>query len=93
MSTIGSIIPRERTTITGRVEIMRVRTAAHNTALLECVLNDGTGSIEAVFLGYRTIPGLHLGGTLQVDGVSVMWDYRLVMLNPRYTIIPSAVHA
>jgi DNA/RNA endonuclease YhcR with UshA esterase domain len=89
MTSIASIVPRERVTVTGRVSVMRVRTAAHSSAIIECTLDDGTGTIEAVFLGYRSLHGLHLGEKLTVEGVPVMWEYRMVLLNPRYTIVPA----
>jgi hypothetical protein len=52
---------------------------------VECVLVDGSGeSITLVFLGRRSIGGLHSGSVLRVEGMVGKHRGRLAMINPSF---------
>ena len=71
--------------LAGVVRRITVR-PAHGYESLEAVLDDGTGEIEAVWMGRRTISGLSLGTHLVVDGVlsSQPKGGRAKMVNPKF---------
>jgi len=85
---IGDIRWRERVTVEGKVEVIRLQPAAHIAARLEIIISDGTGSVSAIFAGYRTIGGLALGSRVRLQGIIVAQGNRLALLNPVYTLLP-----
>lgn len=85
---IGDIRWRKRVTVEGTVEVIRLQTSAHVTALLEIIISDGTGSVCALFTGYRTIGGLILGSKVRLQGLVIEEEGRLAFLNPEYTLLP-----
>ncbi|MBJ7281714.1 MAG: hypothetical protein JHD40_01230 [Acidimicrobiia bacterium] len=50
-------------------------------------MKDGRGSVTAVFLGRRTIPGLNTGRRLMLEGVPFRQNARVIIMNPLYRII------
>jgi len=53
----------------------------------EIDLHDGTGSLRAVWLGQRDIPGLTVGRRVTVEGlVTVGPDGQCTVMNPRYRL-------
>jgi hypothetical protein len=84
-STIAEAAPRTQVKLAGVVRRITVR-PAHGFESLEAVLDDGTGEIEAVWMGRRTIPGLSLGTHLVVDGVLSAQPKggRAKMVNPKF---------
>ncbi|CAN5723344.1 hypothetical protein BH24ACT5_BH24ACT5_25580 [soil metagenome] len=72
-------------------EIHRVMISPrHGMATLEVVVSDGTGSITAVFSGRRNIIGIEHGRAVILEGVIVPARSGRIILNPAYTLIPSA---
>jgi amino acid transporter len=83
---IASLRLREHVRIAGRVSAVRVRSRA-SVPTLECILQDGTGSITVVFLGRRRVPGIEVGARLVVEGVVGEYHGRPAILNPTYEIL------
>jgi amino acid transporter len=83
---IASIRLRQHVRVAGRVYAVRVRSRA-SVPTLECIVQDGTGSITVVFLGRRQVPGIEVGARLVVEGVVGEYHGRLAILNPSYEIL------
>ena len=81
---------RQRVRIEGIVQTLRIRPAAHEAAILECVVDDGDARLPIVFFGHRKIGGLQLGRRVQVEGLVIEWEHRLAILNPIYTLLAPA---
>lgn len=88
MTAIRDIRWRQRVTVEGTVERMRVRSAEFNSAMLEIELADDDASIKVVMFGFRRIAGLELGRRLRVEGMVIEWEGTLAILNPEYTLLP-----
>lgn len=88
MTAIRDIRWRQRVTVEGTVERMRVRSAEFNSAMLEIELADDDASIKVVMFGFRRIAGLELGRRLRVEGMVIEWEDTLAILNPEYTLLP-----
>lgn len=80
---IATVTPRARVRVAGRVTTLRIRPWG-DAPSLEAVLSDGTGRIDAVFLGRRWLPGLRLGSEVVVEGRAGLHRGRLALLNPDY---------
>lgn len=89
LTSIADVRWREWACIEGIVEVLRVRPAATEAAVLECVLGDGTARLPVVFFGFRRIGGINLGRRLRVEGLVIELERRLVILNPTYTLLPA----
>jgi hypothetical protein len=83
---IGTLADRARVTVVGEVTATRV-VPRSSGPWLELPVDDGTGSIVAMFTGRRSIPGVQPGRLLQVHGVLRKEKGRTVMLNPQYTLV------
>ncbi len=51
-----------------------------------CVLDDGAGQIDLLFLGRTTVPGLVVGSRCHVEGTARMDRGRLTIWNPLYRL-------
>jgi RecG-like helicase len=69
--------------VAGAVEVLRVRQRDGQPAI-EAVVGDGTGTVTAVWLGRRAMPGLTLGSRLVLEGRFAGQQPKLQMLNPHY---------
>lgn len=69
--------------IAGVVEGLRVQ-PREGVPAIEAVLSDGSGTVTAVWLGRRSIPGLILGARLIVEGRLGGSAQRLQVMNPTY---------
>lgn len=65
---IADAASRSRAKIAGVVRRITVR-PVEGYESLEALISDGTGEIEIVWMGRRSIPGLSLGTHVIVDGV------------------------
>jgi hypothetical protein len=81
--TIASAVPRHRVTLRG--EIVSVHSSEAPFVRTDVVLSDGSGILVLRFVGRRSIPGLHVGRSVVVEGTPGLVDGRLVMLNPLYS--------
>jgi hypothetical protein len=80
---ISEVRPRTVARIAGIVEGIRVR-PREGVPAIEAVVTDGSGSVTAVWLGRRLLPGLHLGRKLILEGRLGGDPRGLQLMNPRY---------
>jgi len=83
---IAEIVPRQRSTVAGRVRAIRIQPWGGNPAM-ECSLADETGSITIVFFGRQEIGGIRLGTIMSVKGVASDHHGLRAILNPEYDLI------
>jgi DNA/RNA endonuclease YhcR with UshA esterase domain len=88
---IADVKWREKVKVAGRVKALRVQPWADQIASLELTLADDTGGITVVFLGRRTLGGVHLGTHLIVEGMTSEHHRLLTILNPAYQLLPRQV--
>jgi RecG-like helicase len=74
---------RSRAKVAGVVRRITVR-PVEGYESLEALLSDGTGELEVVWMGRRTIPGLSLGTRVIVDGVVGEMRGQPRMVNPTF---------
>jgi hypothetical protein len=84
---IGGAADRQHIRVAGQVTRMRARPTAGLPALAVSI-NDGTGTVTAVWTGRRSIGGVTLGRSLVLEGVAVRKGGALEFLNPAYTLLP-----
>jgi hypothetical protein len=82
---IDEVELRKPVSVSGEVRSVRIVPRAGADAL-EAAVYDGRGSVTAVFLGRRKIPGISPGRRLQLEGVVSRDDGLKVMYNPLYTL-------
>jgi two-component system sensor histidine kinase KdpD len=80
---VAAVRPRERVEVTGEISAVRTVTRGAAPAYL-CVLDDGTGEIDLLFLGRREVPGLGVGARCRAEGTARVEGGRLVVWNPLY---------
>lgn len=86
--TMAAIRPRLRVAVEGRVLFVEV-SPRDGTATLTARVTDGTGHIDCVFLGRRTIAGIEPGTSLRVEGVVTQLRDGPGIYNPRYELLPA----
>lgn len=85
VGTIAAAEPREIVTVGGRVVSIEVQ--PRNAApTLTARISDGTGAIDAVFLGRRDIPGVTPGAHITVSGCVTAAQTAPRLFNPRFEI-------
>jgi hypothetical protein len=82
---IVAVRPRDRVVVTGVVRAVTTETVGIGSAV-RCVLADGTGEIDLIFLGWSAIAGLELGRRCTAWGRACSSGGLLVIWNPRYQI-------
>ncbi|MFY9585848.1 MAG: OB-fold nucleic acid binding domain-containing protein [Actinomycetota bacterium] len=80
---INDAQPRQTARVAGIVEGIRVR-PREGVPAIEAVITDGSGSVTAVWLGRRVLPGLQLGRRIIVEGRFGGDPKSLQIMNPRY---------
>jgi len=80
---IAEVKPRTVARVAGVVEGIRVR-PREGVPAIEAVVTDGSGSVTAVWLGRRTLPGLSLGCRMVLEGRLGGDPRSLQVMNPRY---------
>ena len=85
-TSLAHIPLRTRVCVAGEVTRLRVVPRAGSPSL-EVAIDDGTGTVIAVFTGRRHIPGIDPGRAMTIDGVARDDHGRLLMLNPQYTLL------
>ena len=88
---ISETMWRSQVRVAGRVKAMRVQPWAEKIASLEITLADETGGLTVVFLGRRTIGGIHLGSHMVVEGMVSEVRHQLTLINPAYQLLPHGV--
>ncbi len=86
---IGELEYRRRSRIAGRIRAVIVQPWSGVPAL-ECTVVDGSGAVNIVFLGRRTVPGLEVGARLTAEGMVGRHDGRLAIINPKYELLQAA---
>ncbi len=84
---IADVRWRDRVAVQGRVRSMRVA-PQHDSPTLELVVEDDTASMSVVFLGRRSLAGIHVGSRLEASGTVGLHKARLAILNPQYRLLP-----
>jgi len=80
---ISDVKPRTVSRVAGIVEGIRVR-PREGVPAIEAVVTDGSGTVTAVWLGRRVLPGLQLGRRLILEGRLGGDPRNLQLMNPRY---------
>ena len=80
---IGDAPARTQVKLAGVVKRIRVNPVEGNEAI-EAVLTDGTGEMQVVWMGRRTIRGLTLGTSEVVEGVVGERRAGRKMVNPKF---------
>jgi amino acid transporter len=89
VTTIDAVRWRDRVRVRGQVRSMRVA-PQRDVATLECVIDDGTGTLLAVFLGRRELGGVNVGSRIELVGTAGVHQNRLAILNPGYRLLTTA---
>jgi hypothetical protein len=90
VTAIGEARWRDRVRLQGKVRSVRVA-PRHDVPVFECVVDDGSGTIVAVFLGRRELGAVNVGTTVELVGTIGIHRSRLALLNPTYRVL-SASH-
>jgi two-component system, OmpR family, sensor histidine kinase KdpD len=85
---ISDVRVQDRVKVTGT--IISAQTAAIGSSLgYRCVLADGTGQLDLLFLGRAVIAGLAAGTRCSIEGVVAARGARFAVWNPRYEVQPA----
>jgi len=85
---IAGIRPQSQVVITGTIRQTGTITVGSSPAY-HFTLVDGSGELDALFLGWRTIRGLRPAIRVTVEGRAGTHNGRLTLWNPRYRIEPA----
>jgi len=77
---------RDSVCVAGTIRSVTLKSVAGSPSL-EAEVYDGSGSIVAVFLGRRRIPGIEAGRSIKLHGRLTTQDHRQTIFNPRYELI------
>ncbi|HEX8803999.1 MAG TPA: amino acid permease, partial [Acidimicrobiales bacterium] len=83
---ISEVRWRDRVCVRGQVRSMRVA-PQRDVATLEYVVDDGSGTLLAVFLGRRELAGVECGSRIELVGTVGVHQNRLAILNPAYRLL------
>lgn len=83
---IGSVVPRTRVTVRGKVQRVRNRPAQGLPALV-VTIQDDSGRLTAVWSGRESIGGITLGRMVVLEGVCSRTDDGLTLVNPVYSLV------
>ena len=76
---------RARASVSGVLRSVTLR-PREGVPALEAELYDGSGTLDLVWLGRRSIVGIEPGRRLKVDGMVCLVDGRRTVFNPRYEL-------
>jgi hypothetical protein len=77
---------RDSVCVAGTIRSVTLKSLA-GAPSLEADVYDGSGSVVAVFLGRRRIPGIEAGRSIVLHGRLTSQDHRQTIFNPRYELI------
>ncbi len=86
-SAVGELENRNRAQVSGVLRSVTLRPRTTVPAL-EAELYDGSGSLQLVWLGRRSISGVEPGRRLRAEGLVCVQGGRRTMFNPRYELVP-----
>ena len=84
---IGALSAPGKATIEGRVRAVEIRPVEQN-CVFECTVDDGTGTLTAMFYGRTHIPGVEPGARIRLEGKVSMREGGPAMINPAYQLVP-----
>ncbi len=84
---IEAIEPRSVAKIAGVVKTLRVR-PREGLQAFEADVTDGSGTVTAVWLGRRGVPGLSIGSRIVLEGRLGGEPSRLQVVNPSFEFAP-----
>jgi hypothetical protein len=85
---IVGLRPQSRVVVRGMIRSPGTVTVGSGPAL-HFLLVDGSGELDVLFLGRRSIRGLLPGTRVTVEGRVGTYDCKLALWNPRYRIEPA----
>ena len=85
---ISDVNGQDRVRVTGTIIATEVISVGSSFAY-RCVLADGTGELDLLFLGRAAIAGLAVGTRCSIQGVVTTHGGRLAVWNPRYQVHPA----
>ena len=88
-TTVAGSRPREVAMIRGRVVAVRIE-PADAAPSFTVQIDDGTGRIDAVFMGRRGIPGIEPGAQVAIEGTVCASQSLPRVFNPRYELLTPA---
>ncbi|HEY7072892.1 MAG TPA: OB-fold nucleic acid binding domain-containing protein, partial [Acidimicrobiales bacterium] len=88
LTPIGDVRWRDMVRVKGQIRSVRVA-PQRDAPVFECVIDDGSGTILAVFLGRRDVAGLKVGTRVEITGTAGVHQNRLAILNPNYRLLTS----
>ncbi len=83
---VSDCLDRDSVCVAGTIRSVTLKSLA-GAPSLEAEVYDGSGSVVAVFLGRRRIPGIEAGRSVVLHGRLTMQDHRRTIFNPRYELI------
>lgn len=83
---IGGLVPRHRARVSGVLRAVTYRPASEKPVLVG-QLYDGTGSVDLVWIGRRSIAGIRPGAHLMAEAMVTAGRTRPTMYNPFYEIL------
>jgi len=86
---IADALPRATVRVTGRVVAVRIEPKDAPPSF-GVQLDDGTGRLDAVFMGRRAIPGIEPGAVVELEGTVCATRALPRMFNPRYELLTPA---
>lgn len=89
VATIGDVRPRHAAKVAGRVVAVRIE-PKDSAPQFTAQLDDGTGRIDAIFMGRRSVPGIEPGAHVCVEGTVCASQSLPRIFNPRYELINPA---
>jgi hypothetical protein len=84
---VRDVRPRSRLVVTGTICAAETIDLG-GSPTYRIVLDDGTGELELLFLGRRTVGGLVVGAHCSVEGTAQLARGRFVVWNPLYKLEP-----
>ncbi|GGM12038.1 OB-fold nucleic acid binding domain-containing protein [Nakamurella endophytica] len=78
----------QRVSVLGRLRTVDLR-PTDALATLVAELYDGTDTVQLIWLGRRSIPGVSTGRTVKATGRLAVKDGRKTIYNPEYELLPA----
>jgi hypothetical protein len=83
---ISALGTARKAAVEGRVRAVEIRPVEHS-CVFECVIDDGTGTLAAMFYGRTGIPGVSPGARLRLEGKVSLRADGPAMINPAYELV------
>ncbi len=84
---VSSVADRRRASVSGVLRSVTLR-PREGVPALEAELYDGSGTVDLVWLGRRSIGGVEPGRRLRAEGLVCSLEGRPTIYNPRYELRP-----